>query len=49
MTMYWVWVKARNENNEEFEFLERVRARNRYMAEALCLDMYRWALSAKAV
>ena len=46
---FWVWITALNENNEPFEFLAKISAKNKYQAEAKALDQYRWAQSAKAV
>jgi len=46
---FWVWITALNENNEPFEFLDKISATNRWQAEAKALDQYRWAQSAKAV
>ena len=48
-TNYWVWITALDENNQPFEFLDQIQAKNRYQAEAKALDQYRWAQSAKAV
>jgi len=47
ITNFWVWITALNENNEPFEFLDSIAAKNRYQAEAKALDQYRWAQSAK--
>ena len=38
---FWVWITAQNENNQPFEFLDRIAATNRYQAEAKALDQYR--------
>jgi len=46
---FWVWITTQNENNQPFEFLERIVAKNCYQAEAKALNQYRWAQSAKVV
>jgi len=49
MTNFWVWIYYTNESNQQSEFLDRISAKNKYQAESLALDTYRWAQSAKAV
>jgi len=46
---FWVWIYYLNESNQPAEFLDLIPAKNRFQAESLALDIYRWAQSAKAV